>query len=143
MKDIDDEFPVKRAADHILSSLPDCASDTRFEQTQLCIGRGGARLDDSESLNEFTRKSDSADGEIFNGTLRLRAVISVLRHFDFAHRVPLATKVLVNHWTSDRRRLCDTGPKLRRQIEPSTGTAKAKQFCLPLLAALSAETLRR
>ncbi|HVR15177.1 MAG TPA: hypothetical protein VMS25_02365, partial [Candidatus Limnocylindrales bacterium] len=50
--------------------------------------------------DELARETDVAHREVFDRTLRLRAVLSFARHLHLAHRVSFDTKVFAGHRTS-------------------------------------------
>ena len=100
LKNIDYELLVEFAVYHLTRRLANRPRDRRVEQAELLVGRSGGVFDQPKSTNELRRETDTADRKVFNGALRLRAIVGVFRHLDFAHGIPFDTKSLVSHWTS-------------------------------------------
>src|SRR5439155_9854162 len=87
LKNVENKLVVQLAGSNFLRSALDGLGKSGFEQPQISVGLRRGKLNLSERANEVTRKADSTDRKVLDGSLGLGAVQRVLWHLDISHRV--------------------------------------------------------
>src|SRR5437763_1778363 len=108
---------IEFAVDHLLRRLDDGAGAPRIDEFERKVDLGGGAFDDGERADDWPRHALDADAEIPERALRLRAPISVGRHFDRAEGVGLAASL--RHGSRGGRVAKRTNDGRRRQKRPA------------------------
>jgi hypothetical protein len=97
LEDVDNKLVVVFSRDHLSGSIADRFSDLAIQQTESLIGASRRIFDQTRCVDEDLRKPHSADGKVLHRPLSLRAIVGVLRHPYFTHRIPLDTVLVCGH----------------------------------------------
>ena len=101
LEDIDHELVVVPALCNLCRRLADGVRKVLVEQSQIRVDLGRGQLDLPDGLDERPRKAEVAYREILHRSHRLRAVVSIDRHFEFAHGVSLDSQLsILGHHSS-------------------------------------------
>ena len=87
LKDIDDELVAHLAVDHLLGGPCDRVGELCIELRQTLVGAGRRELDQRGRADELWMRAHAGDGEVFDGALRLRAIVGVGPDADVAQGV--------------------------------------------------------
>src|SRR6266853_5584882 len=92
--DVDNELIAQRAAQDLVGSLDDRGRDLWLQAPQRRVGFRCRLLDEDGRRHEIGGRAQSADGEVFDGTLRLDAVVRVIGNRELTERIALGPKAL-------------------------------------------------
>ena len=85
LKNIQHEVDIVLAVHDLLRSRPDRRRRLRRDATQFLIDLRGGALDQREGAEEAAGEAQIADGEVADGSLRLRAPQGIVRHLHLTH----------------------------------------------------------